>query len=121
METNEQRLQENLCTIASELFRFQRVFTKAISKLEQDEQNKYARQFAWFAKKITQALAETGLRMINIEGQIYDPGMAITPLNIDDFAAEDALYVAQMIEPIVMHGDAVYRTGTAILGRIEEK
>ena len=42
--------------------------------------------------------------------------MPITPLNIEEFATEDELFVFQMIEPIVMEGDTILREGTAILG-----
>lgn len=114
------RMQDNLASIASELFRFQRVYDKAISKLDADERGKYVSQFAWFSKKVTKALEDSGLRILNIEGQLYDPGMAVIPLNIDDFENDDRLYVLQMIEPIVMQGTSIYKTGTVILGRVEE-
>ena len=120
MEQDYNQLKESLITIASELYRFQRVFEKAISKLEMDEQNKYSSQYAWFSKKVMRALENAGLNIVNVEGQAYDPGMAVTPLNIDDFAPTDQLNVVQMIEPIVMQDNTVYKTGTAILGRIEK-
>lgn len=120
MDDTLQNLQNSLCSIALELFRFQRVFEKAISKLDIEDQVKYQSQFAWFVKKVTKALTEANLRIINMEGQPYDPGMAVTPLNIDDFGIDDELYIAQMIEPIIMQGDIVYKTGTAILGRIDK-
>ena len=85
MEQDYSQLQNSLITIASELFRFQRVFEKAVSKLEFDERNKYISQYAWFSKKVYKALDEANLKLLNLEGQIYDPGMAVTPLNIDDF------------------------------------
>lgn len=113
-------LKRNLVTIASELFRVQRVFSKAISKLEMEEQNKYNSQFAWFTKKVMKALDDFGLRIINLDGQHYDPGMAVTPLNIEEFEADDVLYVAQTMEPIIMQNDAVVKTGTVLLGRIEK-
>ena len=116
---NEEKLRENLVTIASELFRFEKVFKKAIGKLEIEDQNKYVSQFAWFAKKVTKALDESGLHLVNVEGQIYDPGMAATPLNIDEFEPDDKLFVEQIIEPIIMSENAVYKTGTVILGRVK--
>lgn len=119
MSTEIEKLQESLVSIASETFRFQRVFEKAISKLEADEKAKYISQFAWFSKKVTKALEEAEIRVLNLEGQIYDPGMSVTPLNLDDFAVDDLLYVAQMIEPIIMQDDTVKRPGTVILGRVE--
>ena len=110
-------LKKNLAGIASELFRFQQVFTKAVNKLEVEEQNKYNRQYAWFSKKVRKALEDSGLRVVGMDGQPYDPGMAATPLNLEDFEPDDVLYVEQTIEPIIMEGDVVIRTGTVLLGR----
>jgi hypothetical protein len=113
-------IKNNLVIIASELHRFKGVFSKAISKLEIDEQNKYTSQFQWFSKKVTKALDDAGIRVVTLDGQLYDPGMAVTPLNIEDFDAEDILYVAQTMEPIIMQENAVVKTGTVILGRVEK-
>lgn len=112
-------LQNSLITIASELFRFQHVFEKAVSKLTLDEQTKYMSQYNWFSKKVIKALNAANLKLINLEGQLYDPGMAVTPLNIDDYEPDDPLYILQMIEPIIMQNDNVLKTGTVILGRVE--
>ena len=120
MEQDYSKLQNSLISIVSELFRFQKVFEKAISKLDIDERNKYVSQYAWFSKKVYKALDEANLKLLNIEGQLYDPGMAVTPLNIDDFDADDQLNVLQTIEPIIMQDDKVFKTGTVILGRIEK-
>ena len=113
-------MKSNLIVIATELFRVQRVFNKAMSKLEIEEQNKYNSQFAWFTKKVIKALDDSGLRIINLDGQPYDPGMAVTPLNIEEFETDDVLYVAQTMEPIIMQNDAVVKTGTVLLGRNEK-
>ena len=119
MTTETDRLKDSLVSIASETFRFQRVFEKAISKLEADEKTKYMSQFAWFSKKVTKALDEAAIRVLNLEGQLYDPGMSVTPLNLDDFGVDDPLYIVQMIEQIIMQDDTVKRPGTVILWRIE--
>ena len=119
-EHDYKNLHDSLVSIASELFRFQRVFEKAVSKLDVDEQNKYMSQYAWFAKRVMKAMENANLKLINVEGQFYDPGMAITPLNLEDFDVDDMLYVSQMMEPIIMEGDTVIKTGTALLGRVEK-
>ena len=120
MNNELETMRENLITIGSEMFRFKRVFGKAISKLDVDEQGKYNSQFAWFTKKVTKALDDSGIRMVGLDGQLYDPGMAVTPLNIEEFETDDVLYVAQTMEPIIMQNDAVVKTGTVLLGRIEK-
>ena len=113
-------LRDNLISIASELYRFKGVFAKAISKLDIEEQNKYSSQFSWFSKKVIKALDEAGLKIVNVDGQLYDPGMAVTPLNIEDFETDDILYVEQTMEPIIMQENAVVKTGTVILGRVQK-
>ena len=112
-----QKLLDSLIQIASELQRLERVFYKAIGKLDLDEQNKYASQFSWFTKRVTKALDQAGLTRISIENQVYDPGMAVTPLNLDDFDNDETLVVDQMIEPIIMRGNDVVKTGTVVLRR----
>ena len=122
MEQREQtqKLQDSLVAIAAETFRFQHVYSKVLSKLDIDEQAKYSSQFTWFTKKVTKALDEAGLKIVDVNGQLYDPGMAVTPLNIEDFETEDILFVAQTMEPIIMQDNAVIKTGTVILGRVDK-
>lgn len=117
MNEDYEKLKTNLISIASELFRFQRVFAKAISKLDMEQQSKYSSQYTWFSKKVTKALDDAGLRVVSVDGQQYDPGMAVTPLNLEDFENDDILYVEHTMEPIIMEGDAVIKTGTVLLRR----
>lgn len=117
---NETKVMRSVIEIASELFRFRRVFEKAIRKADLEERNKYMSQYAWFSKKVDKALAELNLKLVNVEKQLYDPGMAVTPLNLDDFKPEEKLMVLQMIEPIIMQEDKLVKTGTVILGREEQ-
>ena len=119
-EQNIVKLKDSLVVIASELYRFQNVFEKAISKLDLDDQKKYMSQYSWFSKRVTKAIDEAGLKIVNVEGQPYDPGMALTPLNIEDFEVDDILYVEKMMEPIIMENGSIVKTGTAILGRTEK-
>ena len=63
---------------------------------------------------------KAGLKIVNVDGQLYDPGMAVTPLNIEDFETDDILYVEQTMEPIIMQENAVVKTGTVILGRVQK-
>lgn len=41
--------------------------------------------FSGFPKKVTKALDDAGITVVSLDGQLYDPGMAVTPLNIEDF------------------------------------
>jgi hypothetical protein len=112
-------MQDSLMTIAMEAWRFGKVFERALMKLDAGEQNRYAGQLRWFVKKIEESLAEVELRIVNVEGHPFDPGIAATPLNIEDFAAGDSLMVDQMLEPIIMGKDGLLKTGTVTLRKVE--
>ena len=114
-----EQMLNSLISIGSELQRFEKVFLHAINKLDADEQNKYISQFNWFSRRVDKALVAAGLTIVNLEGEIYDPGMDVTTVNIDEFDPTDQLYVTQMIEPVIMSNGSILRTGTVLLGRIE--
>ena len=110
-------LQGSLIEIAKEYVRFSGVCRKMMSSLTIEEQEKYAGQMAWFQRKIETALQKAQLRLLNMEGQIYDPGMPVIPLNLDDFEENDSLIITRMVEPVIMCGDQLRQEGTVLLGR----
>ena len=113
-------LQNVVIAMAIESWRFARLFDRMASKVDAGEQNRYRGQYRWFIKKIEEALEETGLKLVNIEGHPFDPGLAATPLNIEEFDTDDSLFVDQMLEPIIMGGDGVVKTGTVLLRKVEK-
>ncbi len=125
MEVSEQTavtleiLTQSVINMAVESWRVGKVFERMLSKLDAGEQGRYLSQFRWFMKKIEESLEEAGLRIVNVEGYPFDPGMAATPLNIEEFAADDALVVGQMLEPIIMGKDGLVKMGTVLLRKVE--
>jgi len=112
-------LREVVISMAVESWRFGRVFDRLLLKLDAGEQSRYKNQFRWFIKKVEKALEQAELRIVNVEGLPFDPGMAATPLNIDEFDAKSALVVDQMLEPIIMGKEGLVRTGTVTLRKVE--
>jgi hypothetical protein len=112
-------LTQAVVNMAVESWRISRVFDRVLMKLDAGEQARYRSQFRWFIKKVEEALAEAGLRIVNVEGHPFDPGIAATALNIEEFDANDALMVDQMIEPIIMGKDGLLKTGTVTLRKVE--
>ena len=110
---------EAIISMAIESWRFGRVFDRLLIKLDAGEQKRYKSQLRWFMKKMEESLEQVDLRIVNVEGHPFDPGMAATPLNIEDFNSEDSLIVDQMLEPIIMGKDGLVKMGTIILRRIE--
>ena len=112
-------LSKSLLDIAVEAWRFGRMFDRLLLRLDAGEQSRYRGQFRWFQKKLEDSLADAGMRIVNVEGHAFDPGVAATPLNIEEFGADDSLVVDQMLEPIVMGSEGVVRTGTVTLRKVE--
>ena len=101
------RLEQSLIEMAVETWRFSRLFARATDKLDAGESGRYVSQLRYFQKKTDEILGANGLRLVSLEGQPFDPGMAASPLNLGDFEPEDALLVDQMIEPIIMGPDGL--------------
>jgi hypothetical protein len=108
-----------LVDLAVESWRFGRLFGRLLSKLDAAEQGRLRSQARWFERKLAESLTLAGLRIVNIEGQPFDPGLAATPINIEDFEVDDRLIVDQMLDPIIMGSNGLVRTGTVTVRKIE--
>ena len=108
-----------IINLAIESWRFAKVFERGITQLNAARAKRHTSQLQLFKKKTEESLEDIGLRIVNVEGQPYDPGMAATPLNIEDFEPDDHLVVDQMLEPIIMDGGSLAQTGTVTLRRVE--
>ena len=112
-------LTKSLLDVVVESWRFSRLFDRLLTKLDAGEQGRYRGQFRWFQRKLEESLTDAEMRIVNIEGQPFDPGVAATPLNIEEFEPDDSLIVDQMLEPIIMGPDGVLRAGTVTLRKVE--
>jgi hypothetical protein len=108
-----------LIDVSVESWRFAKVFGRLLEKLDAGEAPRYANQARYFLKKIDDGLNAFGLRIVTLEGQAYDPGMAVTALNIADFGPDDFLVVDQMVEPVVMGPAGLVRGGIVMLEKAE--
>lgn len=111
---------EALIEVSIEGWRFARVVNRMLTKLDAGEAPRYANQGRYFLKKIDESLGVIGLRIVSLEGQPYDPGMAVSALNIANFDPDDILIVEQMVEPIIMGPDGLVRSGTVILDKVNK-
>ena len=116
---NNEHLEQSLIDVAVDSWRFSRLFGKVVSKLDAGESGRYANQLRYFQKKIEESLESSGLKLVNLEGQPYDPGMAASALNVGDFGPDDVLFVDQMVEPIIMGSLGLRKQGTIMLRKVE--
>lgn len=106
-----------LVEMGVESWRFVRLFTRVLQKLETTEQQRYHSQLRFHLSALESTLAGAGLRLVNLEGQIFDPGMAVTVANPLDFQPDDSPLIEQMLEPVIMDEGGLVRTGKVMLGR----
>ena len=112
-------LQSVVIDLAVEGWRFGRLFLRVASKLDAGDAGRYLNQLRYFVKRLEDDLELVGLRLVNLEGHLYDSGMAVTALNIGDFGPDDQLVVDQMVEPIIMGLDGLRRAGIVLLKKVE--
>lgn len=107
-----------LLDIAVESWRFSSIFDQAINKLEDGEKKRYTGRLQWYRKQLVSGIQECGFKFVDVSGEIFNQGMAVTPINVDEFGENEQLIVDYMIEPIIMDIDGtVIRTGTVMLRR----
>ena len=108
VERNVEGHKEVVINLAIESWRFAKVYERVLTRLNGNQTKRYTNQLQQFVKKAEESLEEVGLRIVNVEGYPYDPGMAATPLNIEDFEPEDHLVVDSLsIYPIFIRGRTV--------------
>lgn len=110
-----------LIDVSIEGWRFARIFARLLAKLDAGDSARYTSQARYFLKKIDDGLDGSGLRLVSLEGQPYEPGMAVSPLNIADFGPDDILVVEQMVEPVIMGLDGLVRGGTVMLAKVDHQ
>ena len=108
-----------LIDLSVESWRFSRLFARLLSKLDAGDSGRYVNQYRYFVKRMEDSLELVGLRLANVEGHPYDPGIAATALNLGDFGPDDVLLVDQMVEPIIMGPEGLVRAGTVMLRKAE--
>lgn len=113
------QLEKSLIDIAIESWRFAKLFSRLLSKMDAGEGARFINQYRYYLKRLEESLEQAGLRLVNVEGHPYDPGIAATALNIGDFGPDDHLLVDQMVEPIIMGQEGLVRTGTVMLRKAE--
>ena len=104
-----------------ESWRFAKLFARVLNKLDAGEVQRYANQLRYFLSRVDDNLEAANLRLVNLEGLPYDPGIAASALNIADFKPEDHLIIDQMMEPIIMGAEGLVKSGTVMLKKVGQK
>ena len=114
-------VKEEFLNFTMESWRFCKLFDQLVSKLPVDEQKRYLGRGEWYRKQLSRVIDIIGYKFVDLSGEKYNQGMAVTPLNITEFPTEVILIVDYMIEPIIVDKEGnLVKTGTAMLRSEDE-
>lgn len=80
---------------------------------------KFSNQITRFDKKLSTATEIFGLELVDFTGAEFETGLPISPINLADFAADETLFVENMLEPTikVANSTEIVKRGSAVLRR----
>jgi hypothetical protein len=113
-----EQLENMLIDMAIESWRFSRLFASVVNKLDAGEAGRYVNQHRYFLKRVEENLDAAGFKLVNVEGELFDPGMAASAINMGEFGPDEMLIVDRMIEPIVMGRDGLKKQGAVMLRKV---
>ena len=102
---------------ASETWRFRQTVEQSLSGMDPTDRQRFINHYQWYLRKIQAVLDESGLSIVDLTGERYDVGMAVSVLNLEDFPNyPDAVYtIEQMVAPIIIENGNVRKIGTVML------
>lgn len=110
---------DDIVSLAVESWKLVRLFQRALMKLDAADQTRFVGQVRFFQKRVDSILEGRGIHLVTYEGQPFEPGLAASPLNADEFSQiGPQLMITQMIEPVVMGPEGVIKTGAFLLGAL---
>lgn len=112
-------LRQSILELALEEYHLKGVFETVANNLNPAEGQRFMSHYRWFGKKVKSAIDNAGLNIISegLADKPFDVGMAVTPVNLNDFNPDDELIIDRIIEPIVMEGESVVKKGAVALRR----
>lgn len=121
LQTQNEALRQSVIIMTVESWRLCAVLDRLLLSVDAKESQRYQSKVRWFLKKAMEALATAGLHISDYTGQVYDPGIPATPINLEDFESTDDLVVVHMLEPVILDENGnVVKTGTILLGKKSE-
>ncbi len=105
-------VQNVLIDLCIEGWKIFNTFRRMLLGLDAQNQPKYMNKIEWFKKRMQDVMRAAGLKLVNVEGQEYNPGIAATAINLDEFSDDDNLIVDKMLDPIIMGAEGIIRSGT---------
>ena len=109
---------DTLVLLAVEWWKANRRLLRLAAETAPERLERERAQTAYAGRRIDAALAALGLRLAEHTGQPYSPALPAEPVNPEDFDGEEALEVADTIEPTVLAEGRILQRGKVVLRRV---
>lgn len=89
-----------------------------LQQLEKSVVKPLTNRFRYFRNRLEESLAELGLKLLEIDGQVFGPGLPFHVLNITEQSEPEGLIVTQTLEPAIVNSTdgRIVRMGTVTVG-----
>ena len=104
-----------LAIVATEWFKTQRRLSRLTQDATPDRIERERAQLAYTQRRVQDALAQAGMRLVLYDGLAYSPSIPAEPANPEDFETEEGLVVLETIEPTIVHNGRVLARGRVVL------
>jgi hypothetical protein len=109
-----------LIALASQAWRLSKLSKRVSEKLSYEDGHRAVSQIRYIEREMEDELQKVGLRVVDLAGERFDPGMAVSALNAEDFQANDELWISQTIEPVIMGPSGLLKYGVVMLAKANQ-
>jgi hypothetical protein len=108
---------EAVSILATEHWRAVRRWHKVVVAHAPDQLQRETAQMRYGLERVEQALAAMGVRAVTFDRQEFGPQLPAEPVNLEEFAGEDHLVVADTIEPTIVHDGRIVARGKIVVAK----
>ncbi|MCR9222343.1 MAG: hypothetical protein NXI21_19140 [Alphaproteobacteria bacterium] len=99
-----------------EFWKLTKAAAKAAEGLEESQARKLTSQIKFSERQLSVLAEELNLTVVAFDGEEFHAGLAASADNEDEFGAETALVVTKTLEPAIVSGMSVVRSGRVLVG-----
>lgn len=88
---------------------------RAADLLQEADSKRLLSQVKYATRQLNEYAERYGFRIVEFDGLAFEPGMAASADNADDFEDEELLVVTRTIEPAIVYDMRVIRTGRVVV------
>lgn len=114
---NDRNTAVQLCV---EFWKLAKAASKTVDLLDEAQGRKLSSQIKFSERQLTTLAAGLEIMIVDFDGEDFHPGLAASADNEDDFETETDLVVTKTIEPAIVSGMSVLKSGRVIVGRKPE-